>query len=75
MNLKQNNLLVTLLEAIAIIKAFSSPSIKNAGIVLEAIEVGNEPDLYPYNGGRHSPYTTRQYVSECVPILIDVVVD
>ena len=65
-NLKQDNLPAALLEAMVIVKAFSSPSIKGAGILLEAIEIGNEPDLYPKNGARSSTYTVSQYVSECV---------
>ena len=57
-----------LLETIAIINAFSSPSIISAGILLEAIEVGNEADLFSMNGGRLRTYTVRQYVSEWVLI-------
>ena len=68
MNLKQHNLPVALLEAIIIVNTFSSPSIKDAGILLEAIEVGNEDDLYSSRDARNSTYTVSQYVSECVLI-------
>ena len=54
------------LEAKALVKAFESPSIKKAGIVLEAIEIGNEADLYSHNGARSKDFTSTQYVKECV---------
>ena len=66
MDFKHNNLTAAVLEVMAIVNAFSSSSFKDAGIVLEAIEIGNEPDLYANNGGRPSPYTVSQYISECV---------
>jgi hypothetical protein len=69
-NLKKGNLPATLLEAMTIKNVFSSPSIRNAGIQLEAFEVGNEADLYSMNGERPPTYTVGQYVSECVLILI-----
>lgn len=56
------------LEAKALVNAFKSSSIKNAGIVLEAIEIGNEADLYSNNGARHKDYTSKEYVAECVLI-------
>ena len=56
------------LEAKALVKVFKSSSIKKAGIVLEAIEIGNEPDLYFHNGARPKDYTLKQYVTECVLI-------
>ena len=54
---KHKHLTAAVLEAVAIVNAFSSSSFKDAGVVLEAIETGNEPDLYASNGGRPSPYT------------------
>jgi hypothetical protein len=57
-----------LFEAGAIINMFSSSSIKDAGVTLEAIEIGNEADLYVNNHARFSNYTVEQYVSECVLI-------
>lgn len=68
----QNNITVALLEAQSLSKAFKSPSFRNAGIVLEAIEVGNEADLYSKNGARPSTFTSTEYVKECV--LDDLVV-
>ncbi|KAL9714254.1 hypothetical protein Ac2012v2_002564 [Leucoagaricus gongylophorus] len=63
-NLGQNNLTAANMEARAIVEAFTSPAIKDRGIVLDAIEIGNEPDLYPGNGHRPGNYTSTQYVKE-----------
>lgn len=65
-NLGQNNLTAAFLEAKSLMEAFASPAIKNAGITLDAIEVGNEADLYLNNGARPKTYTSTQYVKECV---------
>jgi len=67
LNLGQNNLTAAFLEAQSLVKAFASPPIKDAGIVLEAIEIGNEADLYSNNGARPRTFTSTQYVTECVP--------
>ncbi|KAF9472125.1 glycoside hydrolase family 79 protein [Pholiota conissans] len=64
LNLGQNNLTAAVLEAKSLAKAFSSPSIKSAGIILDAIEIGNEVDLYSNNGLRPKSYTSTQYVKE-----------
>ncbi|KJA26227.1 glycoside hydrolase family 79 protein [Hypholoma sublateritium FD-334 SS-4] len=64
LNLGENNLTAAFLEAKSLAKAFSSSQIKNAGITLDAIEIGNEADLYSNNGLRASTYTSTQYVSE-----------
>ena len=66
LNLGQYNLSAAFLEAKALVKAFESSSIKNAGVVLEAIEIGNEADLYSHNGARSKDFTSREYVAECV---------
>ncbi|KAJ3558263.1 hypothetical protein NP233_g11543 [Leucocoprinus birnbaumii] len=63
-NFGQNNLTAANLEAKAIVKAFGTSAIKSQGIVLDAIEIGNEPDLYGGNGHRPSGYTSTQYVKE-----------
>jgi hypothetical protein len=68
LNLGQNNLTAAFLEARALVQAFASPPIKNASIVLEAIEIGNEADLYAKHGARPSTFTSTQYVAECVLI-------
>lgn len=52
------------MEARAMVEAFNSPMIKDRGIVLDAIEIGNEADLYPGNGHRPGNYTSAQYVNE-----------
>ncbi|KXN91627.1 hypothetical protein AN958_12479 [Leucoagaricus sp. SymC.cos] len=63
-NFGQNNLTAAYLEAKAIVKAFASTAVNSQGIVLDAIEIGNEPDLYRNNGLRPSNYTSTQYVKE-----------
>ena len=70
LNLGRNNLSAAFLEAKAIVNVFKSASIKNAGIVLEAIEIGNEADLYSNNGARPKDFTSTEYVAECVLILL-----
>lgn len=52
------------MEAKAITRAFHAPAIKSAGIVLSAIEIGNEADLYMNNGARPKTFTSVQYVKE-----------
>ncbi|GLB40574.1 putative glycosyl hydrolase family 79 C-terminal beta domain [Lyophyllum shimeji] len=64
LNLGQNNLTTAFLEAKSIVKAFSSSAMKNAGISLDAIEIGNEADLYRNNGARPSTYNITQYVRD-----------
>ena len=68
LNLGRNNLSAAFLEAQALVNAFQSSSIVDAGIVLEAIEIGNEADLYPNNGARSVDFTSTDYVGECVLI-------
>ena len=46
-NLGSQNMTATYLETTAICQAFTSSSMRNAGVTLEALEVGNEPDEYP----------------------------
>ncbi|KAF8061826.1 glycoside hydrolase family 79 protein [Lyophyllum atratum] len=64
LNFGQNNLTTAFLEARSIVKAFASPAITGANIVLDAIEIGNEADLYRNNGARPSSYSITQYVKE-----------
>jgi len=59
-------LTATFLEAKSLVEAFASPAVKNAGITLDAIEIGNEADLYKNNGLRPKTYPSTQYVKECV---------
>lgn len=64
LNLGQNNVTAAFLEAKSLVKAFASSDITGAGIVLDAIEIGNEADLYKNNGLRASSYSSTQYVKE-----------
>jgi hypothetical protein len=63
-NLGSNNITTAFLQARSIMKTFSSPSIQSSGIVLDYLEIGNEPDGYKYNGRRASTYNVTQYVKE-----------
>lgn len=63
-NLGSNNITAAVLETRSIVKAFSSPEIRDAGIVLDYLEIGNEPDLYKNNGLRAKNYSTPQWVDE-----------
>jgi hypothetical protein len=48
----------------SIVKAFESDAVKDAGIFLTRLEIGNEPDIYQYTGHRDAPYTLEEYVQE-----------
>ena len=48
-----------------IVSAFDSVDIRKAGIVLDAIEIGNEPDAYGTTSlVRNSSYDSPKYVTE-----------
>ncbi|KDR78214.1 hypothetical protein GALMADRAFT_155191 [Galerina marginata CBS 339.88] len=64
LNFGQNNITAGFLETKSILKAFGSPSFKRAGITLEAIEIGNEPDIYIFNGHRAATYSSTDYTQE-----------
>ncbi|KAG5651791.1 hypothetical protein H0H81_007377 [Sphagnurus paluster] len=61
-NLGANNLTAAYLQTRAIANTFNSPAVKNAGIVLDHIEIGNEPDFYPSRGYRKGNWTAADYV-------------
>jgi len=65
-NFGQNNLTAAFLEASAIANAFTSTASRDAKITLEAIEIGNEADLYTRNGARNSSFNVQQYVTQYV---------
>ncbi|KAG5651520.1 hypothetical protein H0H81_008357 [Sphagnurus paluster] len=58
------NITAAVLQTRSIVGAFASPEIRDAGIVLDYLEIGNEPDLYRNNGLRLSNYSTTQWVGE-----------
>lgn len=58
-NLRDFNLTAASLEAHAIATAFASQSMKDAGVTLQAIEIGNEADLYGFAG-----FDVESYVTE-----------
>ncbi|TDL25597.1 glycoside hydrolase family 79 protein, partial [Rickenella mellea] len=66
-NFGQNNLTAAFLEAQSIKNAFASSAVKNAGITLDFIEIGNEADLYAHanNGARNpSTWSISEYTKE-----------
>ncbi|TFL04901.1 hypothetical protein BDV98DRAFT_561154 [Pterulicium gracile] len=65
-NFGTSNLTAAYLNAQSIAKAFTSPAITSKGIVLDFVEIGNEPDLYRNNGLRGSGYTGRDYVPDWI---------
>jgi hypothetical protein len=65
-NFGQNNLTAAFLEASAIANALTSAAFQDAKITLEAIEIGNEADLYTSNGARDSWFNVQQYVTQYV---------
>ena len=63
-NLGANNATNAVSMAKAVAASFQSPDVKAADIVLDRIEVGNEPDLYTHNGLRPKNWTVNDYVRE-----------
>lgn len=63
-NLGTSNMTAAMLEAKAIFKAFSSPAVKQAGVTLKAVEIGNEPDVYTLTGHRNSSWNVVSYVQQ-----------
>ncbi|CCM03869.1 uncharacterized protein FIBRA_06020 [Fibroporia radiculosa] len=64
-NLGYNNITNAVNMAKAIFNAFSLPSVTSSGVILERIEVGNEPDLYGDNGLRPADnWTVEDYVAD-----------
>ncbi|KAJ7212289.1 hypothetical protein GGX14DRAFT_622928 [Mycena pura] len=53
-NLLTQNMTAAVLEATSIKKAFDSPAMEAAGVTLEFVEIGNEPDLYAGKAGHTS---------------------
>jgi hypothetical protein len=69
-NFGENNLTAAFLEASAIANAFTSTAFRDANITLEAIEIGNEADLYTSNGARTSSFNVQQYATQYVYIFV-----
>ncbi|KAJ7674198.1 hypothetical protein B0H17DRAFT_1208221 [Mycena rosella] len=65
-NMRAVKLGATFLETQAIITAFASPALKNAGITLDFLELGHEADFYNANGDRASNYSVSQYTAEWI---------
>ena len=67
-NFGENNLTAAFLEASAIANAFTSTTFRDANITLEAIEIGNEADLYTSSGARSTSFDVQQYATQYVYI-------
>lgn len=63
-NLGTDNITAATLEARALHTAFTSSDVQDAGISLEFVEIGNEPDLYGNNGHRNSSWNVQEYVQQ-----------
>lgn len=69
-NFALNNVSVAVAEAKAIRKAFTAGGAAfDAGIILDAIEIGNEADLYAHHGLRPTPWNASVYTPQCVILL------
>lgn len=65
LNFGQNNLTAAFLEAQSLQAAFASSAVKNAGVTLDFVEIGNEADLFSSNGARNpATWTIAEYVKE-----------
>jgi len=70
-NFKSLNLTAAVLEAGAIASAFASfPS--SSGLTLDAVEIGNEADLYSGGGFRPSGFSIAQYVPQWTSFAVNV---
>lgn len=63
-----NNVTNAVNMAKAIVRAFRTAAVKTSGVVLDLLEVGNEPDLFKNNGLRPSNWTVQDYVPNWVNI-------
>ncbi len=64
-NFGSNNITAAFLAAKSLKKAFQSSAIKDAGVTLDFIEIGNEGDLFRFNGDRNaSTFTIDEYTKE-----------
>ncbi|KAI0751851.1 glycoside hydrolase family 79 protein [Daedaleopsis nitida] len=57
----------------AIVRAFRTTAVKASGVILDLLEVGNEPDLYKNNGLRPSKWTVQDYVHDWIALTGPVV--
>ncbi|KAI0631256.1 glycoside hydrolase family 79 protein [Trametes polyzona] len=48
----------------AVVRAFRSSEVRDAGVVLARLEVGNEPDIYNFTGLRSGVWTPELYVEQ-----------
>jgi hypothetical protein len=63
-NLGGNTVSTAVNQAQAIMTAFQSSALVNAGITLDYIEIGNEADLYGGNGHRTGTWNIGTYMTK-----------
>ncbi len=64
-----NNLTKAILEVKSLVKAFANKEVKAAGVTLDHIELGNEPDLHRNNGLCSPNCTAADFTAEYVVIV------
>ncbi|THH33105.1 hypothetical protein EUX98_g1085 [Antrodiella citrinella] len=64
LNLGLDNVTNAVNMAKSIIKAFKNSAVKQSGVTLSMLELGNEADLYSDNGLRPSGFSVSEYVSD-----------
>ena len=67
-NLAADNVTNAVNMAKAIFRAFDDDAVRSAGVVVDRLEIGNEPDIYGFVGHRAENYTVEDYVSEWEPL-------
>lgn len=70
LNLGANSASIAVAQAKSIMAAFASADVKNAGVILDNFEIGNEPDLYSNNGLRSGTWNLDTYIGQCVVFYI-----
>ncbi|KAJ3524712.1 hypothetical protein NM688_g8515 [Phlebia brevispora] len=71
-NLGANNATNAVNMVTSIVKAFRSTAVQLSGVILDLIEIGNEPDLYANNGLRTGEWTVEDYVADWISIATPV---
>ncbi len=57
----------------AIVRAFNTSAVEASGVVLDLIEVGNEVDIFKWNGLRPANWTVEDYVPDWISVAGPVV--
>lgn len=73
LNMGADNITNAVNMAKAILRAFRTSAVRASGVVLDLLELGNEPDLFKNNGHRPSNWTVEDYVSNWIEMMAPVV--